>query len=87
LIAKVAMNDVQIIIETHSDHIINGIRVAIKEQQLNKDKVVLFYFEKIITNNEQYSKVTKIELDKNGTLSEYPENLLDEWSNQMSKLI
>ncbi|MDR0566176.1 MAG: DUF3696 domain-containing protein [Prevotellaceae bacterium] len=24
---------------------------------------------------------------KNGTLSEYPENLLDEWANQLSKLI
>ncbi len=87
LIAKVAMNDVQIIIETHSDHILNGIRVAVKEQQISKDKVALFYFEKIVAVDEQYSKITNIEIDKNGTLSEYPDNLLEEWSNQMSKLI
>jgi hypothetical protein len=36
---------------------------------------------------EQYAKITDIKIDKNGTLSEYPENLLDEWANQLSKLI
>lgn len=87
LIAKVAQNDVQVIIESHSDHILNGIRVAVKESNLDKDKFGAFYFNKIITEKEQYSKITDIEIDRNGTLSDYPENLLDEWSNQISKLI
>ena len=87
LIALVAQNEVQIIIETHSDHIVNGIRVGIKEEKLSKDKARLFYFKKIVKEQEQYSSVTDIVLDKNGTLSEYPENLLDEWTNQLAKLI
>lgn len=87
LIALTAMNGVQIIIETHSDHILNGIRVAVKEALISKDKVIAFYFEKVIDVSEQYSKITNIEMDKNGTLSSYPKNLLDEWSNQLSKLI
>lgn len=87
LIALVAQNDVQVIIETHSDHILNGIRVGVKDSPIMKDRTVLFYFKKIVTENEQYSKVTDIEIDKNGTLSDYPEYLLDEWSNQLSKLI
>ncbi|HUM50623.1 MAG TPA: DUF3696 domain-containing protein [Chitinophagales bacterium] len=87
LITLVAENDVQIIIETHSDHILNGIRVGVKESPVMKDRTALFYFKKIVTDSEQYSKVTDIEIDKNGTLSEYPENLLEEWSNQLSKLI
>ncbi|MBC5836695.1 AAA family ATPase [Flavobacterium muglaense] len=86
LIAKTAMNDVQIIIETHSDHILNGIRVAVKEGDIDKDKVAIFYYDKIVEASEQYSKITDIQLDKKGNLSEYPENLLDEWSNQLSKL-
>ncbi|MDR1022210.1 MAG: DUF3696 domain-containing protein [Prevotellaceae bacterium] len=36
---------------------------------------------------EQYSKITQIKVDKNGTLSDYPKDFLDEWSNQLSKLI
>lgn len=87
LIARAAMNNVQIIVETHSDHILNGIRVAVKEEDITPDKVAIFYFDKIITASEQYTEVTDIKIDKNGTLSEYPENLLDEWSNQLSKLI
>jgi predicted ATPase len=87
LIAKVAQNDVQIIVETHSDHILNGIRVAVKEAELERDRVKIFYFEKVYEPDEQYSKVTDIEIDKNGELSEYPVNMLDEWNNQLLKLI
>lgn len=86
LIAKTAMNDVQIIIETHSDHILNGIRVAVKEGDIDKNKVAIFYYDKVVKPSEQYSEVINISIDKNGTLSDYPENLLDEWSNQLSKL-
>ncbi|AFU67857.1 hypothetical protein P700755_000878 [Psychroflexus torquis ATCC 700755] len=87
LIALVAQNDVQIIIETHSDHIVNGIRVGVKEEPTLKDKTTLFYFKKIVDEDEQFSSITDILIDKNGTLSDYPENLLDEWSNQLAKLI
>jgi len=87
LIALVAQNQVQIIIETHSDHLVNGIRVAVKEQSVLSDRIVLFYFEKKITVSEQYSEITDIFIDKNGELSNYPDNLLDEWSNQLLKLL
>lgn len=87
LIALVAQNDVQIIIETHSDHILNGIRVGVKEEPSLKDKTTLFYFKKIVEEQEQFSSIIDIRIDKNGTLSDYPENLLDEWSNQLSKLL
>ena len=87
LIALVAQNDVQIIIETHSDHIVNGIRVGVKEEPNLKDKTMLFYFKKVVEEQEQYSSIIDIRIDKNGTLSDYPENLLDEWSNQLSKLL
>ena len=87
LIALVAQNDVQIIIETHSDHVLNGIRVSVKENPSLKDRTLLFYFKKMVEPTEQYSKVTNIEIDRNGTLSDYPDNLLTEWSKQLSKLI
>lgn len=87
LISLVAQNDVQIIIETHSDHILNGMRVAVKEEDLAKEKIKLFYFKKIVEEQEQYSEITDIELDKNGTLSDYPKNLLSEWTTQLGKLI
>ena len=84
----VSKNDVQIIlIETHSDHILNGIRVGVKENPNMKNNCILFYFKKVVEEQEQYSVVTDIKIDKNGTLSDSPKNLLDEWSNQLSQLI
>ena len=85
LIAVAAQSGVQIICETHSDHIINGIRVATKNSIIANDKVRLFYFDK----NEETkleTEVTTINVDKNGELDNYPEGLLDEWGNLMSQL-
>lgn len=87
LITLVAQNDVQIVIETHSDHVLNGIRVGVKENPVLTEKIVLFYFEKVVTESEQYSKITNIEIDNNGELSAYPKTLLAEWSNQLLKLL
>jgi len=87
LIALVAENQVQIIVETHSDHIVNGIRVGVKSKPDLKDRVMLFYFEKIFADLEQYSQISDIRIDQNGELSEYPDNLLSEWSNQLLNLM
>ncbi|MGB0931491.1 MAG: DUF3696 domain-containing protein, partial [Chitinophagales bacterium] len=45
------------------------------------------YFDRVSENGEQYSDITPIYIDKNGTLSSYPKGFLDEWGNQISKLI
>ncbi len=87
LMAIAAMNGVQIIVETHSDHIINGVRVAVKEGNIDKDKALIYYFEKVIQSDEQYSKITNVEIDRKGELSDYPKDMLDEWNDQLMKLL
>ena len=87
LISLASSTKAQLFIETHSDHILNGIRVAVKENLIDKQNVNILYFDKVTTEREQYSRVKPIDIDRNGTLSQYPENFLDEWSNQLSKLV
>jgi len=87
LIALASANGIQCIVETHSDHILNGIRVAVKEKLIDKNKVCISYFERITNKEEQYAKVTNIRVDDNGELDLYPANFLDEWSNQLYKLM
>ncbi|MCK4663968.1 MAG: DUF3696 domain-containing protein [Bacteroidales bacterium] len=87
LISLAAQTGAQLFIETHSDHILNGIRVAVKENSIDKSDVNIMYFDKVTTDKEQYSSVKHIEIDNNGELSEYPKDFLDEWSNQLLKLI
>jgi len=87
LIALASNLGAQLFIETHSDHILNGIRVAVKEKYIDKSKVNVLYFDKKTTDTEQFSNITQIEMDKNGELSEYPKDFLDEWSKQLLKLV
>lgn len=87
LISLAASVGAQLFVETHSDHILNGIRVAVKEKLVDNSKVNVMYFEKTTTDKEQFTKISQIKMDKNGTLSEYPKDFMDEWSNQLSKLI
>jgi len=87
LISLAAQNGAQLFIETHSDHILNGIRVSVKDKRIDKNNVNIMYFNKITSEKEQYSTITQINIDKNGELSEYPKNFLDEWSNQLLKLL
>lgn len=87
LISLAASIGAQLFVETHSDHILNGIRVAVKDNLVDKSKVNVMYFEKTTTDKEQFTKITQIRVDKNGTMSDYPKDFLDEWSNQISKLI
>jgi len=88
LIALSTANNCQVFVETHSDHILNGIRVAIKENKLQHSKAAIYYFDRIANGKAEHeSSITSINIDRNGELSEYPKGLLDEWSSQLFKLI
>lgn len=87
LISLAASTGAQLFVETHSDHILNGIRVAVKDNLVDKSKVNVMYFEKTTTEKEQFTKITQIKVDEKGELSNYPENMMDEWSNQLLKLL
>lgn len=84
LIAKVANYGAQIICESHSDHLINGIRVAVKEGKLQSKDLSVVYFDQ---DKERLTKTFEITVDRNGALSDYPVGLLDEWGTQMSALL
>ena len=87
LLACVAANDVQIFCESHSDHIINGARVAVKEKLIPQEDLAIYYFSRDIHSKVHKTEVTQIGVDPFGELSHYPEGLLDEWNNLLVKLI
>ncbi len=84
LIALASANGCQILCESHSDHVINGVRVAAKQGLIRHDDVGISFFSK---NENQETKVDQIDMDERGNLSEYPKGLLDEWGILMTELI
>lgn len=94
LIALAAQTEAQIIVETHSDHILNGIRVAVKEKLVSPDKVVSYYFKR--DEEENCSQITPVIINEkgklfkktnDGTSAELPKGFFDEWTNSMFKLL
>lgn len=85
LFSLAAANGVQVILETHSDHILNGIRVAIKEKVIDCLDVKTYYFSKNL--GDSLSEVEKIEINENGKIEKWPIGFFDEWENQLEKLL
>ena len=77
--------DLQVLIETHSDHVVNGMRIAMKQNRLNPEKGIIIHFAH--DNEEVAPTIDFITCDKNGTLSGYPDDFMDEWTQQMFELI
>ncbi|MDR1938663.1 MAG: DUF3696 domain-containing protein [Tannerellaceae bacterium] len=86
LIALCVQTGTQVIIETHSDHLFNGIRIQAKKDQTNSfaNQVNLYWFELDKNNNTQVSEST---LDKNGRLNNWPDGLFDQFEINASELL
>ncbi len=85
LIARSAASGCQIIVETHSDHILNGIRLAVHDDVTNSHDVKLFYFEKIA--NRLDAIVSPLYIDRDGRIDPSPDGFFDEFENSLSRLI
>ena len=87
LCAAAASNGAQVILETHSDHIFNGIRVAIKQGVIKNDLTSVFYLERDREGNKRFSSLTKAEIDSEGRLSHWPKGFMDQWDNDLDALL
>ncbi len=91
LISRAAAGGVQVIVETHSDHLLNGIRLSVKEKKINRNITRLNYFyreekeDKTFGKYYEYKKTSPQILD-NGNLSNWPDGFFDEWDKALMEL-
>jgi len=87
LIARCAASGVQIFIETHSDHILNGIRIAVKNNQIkSKDTSVLFFQKKFNKDGIEHTFLKPI-IKNNGKFDFWPDDFFDEWDKALDQII
>ncbi len=84
-LAKVASTGVQILIESHSDHILNALRVAVKKEVLQPEDTQVFFFAH--DENSTQPKVFMPKIDKDGRIEEWPDGFFDEWNNNLMELL
>lgn len=83
-LAKMANSGLQIIIETHSEHIINGIRVASIEEVIDNEKISINFFEMKGTDTEP--NIIEITVDSKGSLSDWPEGFFDQQEKDIAQI-
>lgn len=85
LIARAALAGVQVIIETHSDHLLNGIRVGARlDNDYTGDNFKVFYVSGV-PNSESTAK--EITIGINGDLSSWPEGFFDQQAYDLKTLM
>ena len=83
LLAKFAAAGVQVLIETHSDHLLNGVRLAIKDGTLLPETAQIHFFTGATTHRHGVISPT---VDVNGGMSEWPGGFFDQSEKDLSRL-
>lgn len=84
LIALCVQVGVQVIIETHSDHLFNGIRIFTKRNPDFASLVNLYWFELDKNNN---TSVEPTELESDGRVKYWPTGMFDQFEINASELL
>lgn len=86
LLVKAISTGAQIILETHSDHILNGIRISAKQKYIDASQVKLFFFLREDVGVKFNVNVYNPILDQDGDIDIWPEGFFDEWDNALMEL-
>lgn len=84
LLSLAASSGVQVVIETHSDHVLNGIRLAVHGGKLAPKDVQLHFFNR---TKQGVTEVISPQMDRNGRIDRWPSGFFDEWENSLDALL
>ena len=85
LIALCVESGVQVVIETHSDHLFDGVRIYTKNSKSNFHEKVKIYWLELDKNAN--TDVQEAELDENGRIANWPQGSFDQFEINASKLL
>ena len=83
LAARSARAGVQIFVETHSDHFMDGVRIAVRDGILDPEDTTFHFFEREGTK----SVITAPEIDSDGRLSRWPTGFFDQHEMNLVRLL
>jgi predicted ATPase len=83
LCARTAAAGVQVLIETHSDHVLDGARIAVRDGIIAPTDTVFHYFQR----RQGRAEVLTPSIDVEGRLSEWPEGFFDQHRRNTARLI
>ena len=79
-----AREGLQVVMETHSDHIYHGTRRCVSRDFISKDKVKIYFFQQ---NELKLSQPFEILLDENGHVKNPPDGLFDQIEKDLDVIL
>ena len=79
--ADIVRAGMQVLVETHSDHVLNGIRRAVKADCLSADRVVIHFFR---PRSDDQPQVVSPAMDDSGNIDSWPEGFFDQFDKDAS---
>lgn len=83
ILATLASAGVQVVVETHSDHLLSGVRLAVRDGTLNPDDLRIHFFS---GTSETGHGVTTPGLGRGGEIYEWPEGFFDQGEKDLARL-
>ncbi|WP_341326857.1 DUF3696 domain-containing protein [Methylotuvimicrobium sp. KM2] len=80
-LAEVARAGIQVIVETHSDHVLNGIRRAVKACRIQPEQVAVHFFR---PSSAEIAQVVSPQMDGNGNIDSWPDGFFDQFDKDMN---
>lgn len=85
LLCRTAASGVQVVVESHSDHLLNGLRLSVSRCLISSGDVRLHFFRR--RDDGRGSEFVSPVLDPNGRLDRWPEGFFDEWERSLMELV
>jgi len=83
-LAQIASSGVQVIIETHSEHVINGIRLATLKKIISNDLVSINFFS--LDKKSKNPNIQHITMDEKAELSNWPYGFFDQEERDLADI-
>jgi predicted ATPase len=87
LLALAASCGVQVVIETHSDHVLNGIRRVVHAGKLDHNDVQLHYFQRQEKEGQAFTEVVSPHIKRSGRIDKWPDGFFDQMEKDLMELI
>jgi predicted ATPase len=87
LLAAIAASGVQLIVETHSDHIVNGIRLSVFERMCEADAVRIHFFTRDPNAISGAARVDSPAMSDDGRIDYRPAGFFDQWDRSLETLL
>ena len=84
LAVRAARAGVQVFVETHSDHFIDGVRIAVRDGLIAPYATAFHYFERQGDGRVNVSSPT---VDADGRLSHWPAGFFDQHEDNLARLL